>query len=83
MERSKMTTILFPPDLHEHLARLAKERGVSLGQLVRRACERAYGFHAAADRMKAVEELARLELPVATPAEMKRQSGPTKHGRSG
>ena len=76
MELSKKTTILFPPDLYAHLARVAEEKSMSLGQLVREACVELYGFTAPADRLAAVEELARLALPVGTPTKMKRESVP-------
>ena len=48
---SKKTTILFPPDLHTRLAVLSAQRGVSLGDLVRAACERenTVASHPAAD----------------------------------
>jgi len=76
MELIKKTTILFPPDLHAHLTRLAKQRGVSLGHLIRSACEAHYRSVSIAERLEAVEELSRLELPVSGPAEMKRESVP-------
>lgn len=61
MELSKKTTILFPPDLHERLARLAEMRGVSLGALVREACAEHYGLRPAEDRLAAVIDLHGLE----------------------
>lgn len=68
MELSKKTTILFPRDLHDRLVRLAEARGVSLGALVREACEEYYGLSSHGDR------LAALELPVGTPEEMEREA---------
>ncbi len=76
MELSKKTTILFPPELHERLSKLAAQRRVSLGMLVRTACERQYGLASREERLAAVEELASLDLPVGTPEEMARQSVP-------
>ncbi len=76
MELSKKTTILFPPELHARLVRLAKQRGTSLGDLVRAACERQYGLVSAEDRLEAVRALAELMLPVADPAVMKEESVP-------
>ena len=77
MELSKKTTILFPPDLHARLIRLAKQKGTSLGDLVRSACERQYGLATVEERLAAVEALAGLDLPVGTPEEMARESVPT------
>ncbi len=74
MELRKKTTILFSEALHQRLKRIAEERGVSLGQLVRRACEQQYGLVSTSDRLAAVEALAELRLPVGTPAEMKREA---------
>jgi hypothetical protein len=76
MELIKKTTILFSPALHERLCRLAAARGISLGELVRSACVRRYGIAAPEERLEAVRALAALELPVAEPGEMKRQSVP-------
>ena len=77
MELSKKTTILFPPDLHERLSRLAAQKGISLGELVRSACERLYGIHSREDRIEAARNLAALDLPVGDTLEMKQQSVPT------
>jgi hypothetical protein len=74
MELSKRTTILLTPGLHERLTRIAARRGVSLGELVRTACEREYGEPSPDDRLAAVRELVALDLPVGTPEEMARQS---------
>lgn len=62
MELEKKTTILFPPHLHAHLVRLARQRGVSLGLLVRQACESAYGPVAVEERIQAVERVTAMEL---------------------
>jgi len=76
MELSKKTTILFSPELHRRLSRLAARRGASLGELVREACERQYGVVGSDARLEAVGALAGLGLPVGTPAAMKRESLP-------
>jgi hypothetical protein len=76
MELAKETTILLPPGLLEHLVRLAKQRGESIGELVRQACEAQYGRAPGEERRRAVDELRSLSLPVATPAEMKEESTP-------
>jgi predicted transcriptional regulator len=76
MELSKKTTILFPPELHERLRSLAAARDISLGDLVRRACEHEYGLASREARLAAVDELADLELPVGTPQQMATQSVP-------
>lgn len=77
MELSKKTTILFSPDLHERLARLAAQRGTSIGDLVRTAVERQYGLVPSEERLAAADELAGLRLPVGTPQEMEQESVPT------
>ena len=79
MELTKKTTVLLSPDLHEHLTRTAKEREKSLGQLVREACEIQYGHVSSEDRLRAVDELRRLSLPVGSPRKMKRESVPEPH----
>ncbi len=74
MELSKKTTILFSPQLHLRLARLAKQRRVSLGALVRDACEKQYGFLPNEHRIAAVRRLAALALPVDDARTMREQA---------
>lgn len=74
MELSKKTTILLSPRLHDQLTRLAAHQGTSLGELIRAACEKQYAQPSKKDRMAAVNRLAALRLPVATPRKMKHQS---------
>ena len=76
MELTKKTTILFPPELHRRLARLAAQRGTSLGELVRSACDREYGSASREEKLAAVRKLAALRLPVSDPRKMKRESVP-------
>ena len=76
MELSKKTTILLSPDLHQKLTRLAAKSGVSLGELVRRACESQYRILSSEDRLAAVSALGALALPVADPKVMKKEAVP-------
>ena len=76
MELTKKTTILFPPDLHDQLSRLAELRGTSLGDLVRKACEIQYGLVPVDARLEAVRELIGMSLPVGDPADLTRESVP-------
>ncbi len=77
MDLIKKTTILFPPDLHAHLVEVARQHGVSLGELVRSACEAQYGVASKEERLRAVERLSKLSLPVGSVKLMKRQSVPS------
>jgi hypothetical protein len=76
MEMTKKTTILFTPALHRHLVKIAEQRGTSLGDLVRKACETQYGGTSPERRRQAVRELGTLDLPVGNVDDMKRQSVP-------
>jgi hypothetical protein len=76
MELSKKTTILFPQGLHDRLSRLAGQKGVSIGELVRTACRQQYGIVSRRDRIDAVRELGKLALPVADTRRMKEESVP-------
>ena len=76
MELTKKTTILFPPDLHERLSRLAEQQGTSLGDLVRKACEIQYGLVSAETPLETVGPLAAMSLPVGDAGAMKRESVP-------
>lgn len=76
MELSKKTTVLFPPELHARLTRLAELRGSSLGALVREACRERYGLVSEEERLEAVRELEALSLPVGEPEDLERESVP-------
>jgi hypothetical protein len=77
MELSKKTTILFSPDLHERLVRLAAQRNTSIGELVRTAVEQQYGLVSRKERLEAVAALSELNLPVGSVEEMEQESVPT------
>ena len=74
MELSKKTTILLSLELHKQLTRLAAQLGTSVGELIRAACEKQYSQPCKKDRLAAVNRLAALRLPVATPRKMKHES---------
>jgi hypothetical protein len=76
MELSNKTTILFSPELHRRLTSLAAKKHVSLGELVREACEAHYGVAGSPERSEAVRALGALRLPVGTPSSMKQESQP-------
>jgi predicted DNA-binding protein len=77
MELTKKTTILLPPDLHERLSTLAAQKHVSMGELIRKACEQQYRLAPKEERIAAVQALAKLSLPVASPKKMKKESIPS------
>ncbi len=76
MELVKKTTILFPPDLYQQLATLARDRRSSVGELVRTACRAQYGLANRQERLSAVAELAGMALPVGSARQMERESVP-------
>lgn len=76
MNNRKKATILFPLDLYEQLAHLAKRRETSVGELVRNACRAQYSLFPKESRLAAVKQLSSLGLPVGTPEEMERESVP-------
>lgn len=61
----KKATILFPLDLYRRLATLARDRHISLSELVTDACRAQYSA-----------ELALMALPVGSVEQMKRESAP-------
>ncbi len=77
MALSKKTTVLFSRDLHDRLSRLAAQKGTSLGDLVRTACERQYRPASREEKLAAVRHLAALRLPAASPRKMKQQAVPS------
>lgn len=68
------TTILLSEVLHRQLMRLAQERGQSIGELVRQACERQYGMTDRRARLAAVEALGAMWLPVGPVEQMVAES---------
>jgi regulator of RNase E activity RraA len=62
---------------YEHLTRVAKQRRVSLGHLVRKACESQYGHGVTVEeRLRAVDELRRMSFPVSDVDTMLKESVP-------
>ena len=80
MELAKKTTILLSPHLHDRLTQLARHKGISMGQLMREACEKTYGLTSREGRLEAARGLASLSLPVDDVSRMKQQSVPSPNG---
>ncbi len=64
MELSKKTTILFSPQMHQQLSRIAIHKRTSLGDLVREACEKQYGIFSNERRLAAVRRLGEVALEI-------------------
>jgi hypothetical protein len=80
MSQNRKTTVELPVSMYRRLQRLAKARRVSLSALVREACENQYATVSRKQRLAAVRRLGRMNLPVSTVEEMKRQSVPDPAG---
>ncbi len=80
MELMKKTTIMLSPQQHALLTQIAKQRGVSLGHIIREAWEAQYCATSPETRLKAVKALGELELPVADVTTMKQESIPAPKG---
>jgi len=76
MELSKKTTILLSPRLYKMLKGISEVERVSIGELIRSACEKQYGLPAESEAIEAVQRLSAMALPVGTPDEMKREALP-------
>jgi hypothetical protein len=68
--------LLLPADLYSHLSWIARQRRVSVGELVRQACEAHYGIVSKESRMAAVRELEAMSLPVGDPEQLEKDSVP-------
>jgi hypothetical protein len=80
MPLTHKTTVLLSERLHRQLSQLAEERGQSLGELVRQACERQYRMVDADARLAAVEAMAAMRLPVGPVEQMIAESvGDPRH----
>lgn len=60
----KKTTLLFEEDVYEKLKEKARRENVSIGGLVREAVATYYGIKNKEDKLKALERLKSLNLPV-------------------
>ena len=67
---TKKTTILFPPKLYTHLEKVARGQNRSVGDLVREAVAVQYGADRMAERVKAIDALARVNAPAGEPEEL-------------
>jgi hypothetical protein len=74
MRLTHKTTVLLSEGLHRQLSQLAQERGQSLGELVRHACERQYGMADADARLAAVDAIEIMRLPVGPVEQMVAES---------
>lgn len=70
------TTVQLPPELYGRIARLAEQRHSSVDELVREACQSQFLANEIAERLAIVDRMAKMNLPVGTPAEMKAESVP-------
>ncbi|HEY3080096.1 MAG TPA: ribbon-helix-helix protein, CopG family [Chloroflexota bacterium] len=66
--------VLFEPAHVARLQAIAESEGKSVGALIREAVERTYLSGDRAERIEAVERMARLHLPVADWERMERES---------
>ena len=71
---TKKTTVLFDPDRYERLRRVAKARGRSVGDLIRESVEARFGLVPGPDRVRAVEAIGAMSLPVGTWEEMEAET---------
>jgi hypothetical protein len=69
---TRRAQILMDPEEYEQLERVARERRTSVGELVRVAVRKEY-LTSRDERMRAVERIAAMELPVGDWDEMKRE----------
>ncbi len=73
---TRRVQVMLSPQQYERLETLARARGVSVGALIRQAIQEAFLQPDEAERMRAVQDLAALRLPVAGWEQMERESMP-------
>ncbi|OFW64226.1 MAG: hypothetical protein A2Z35_00795 [Actinobacteria bacterium RBG_19FT_COMBO_36_27] len=69
----KKTTLLFEEDVYEKLKEKARRENVSIGGLVREAVAAYYGIKNKEDKLKALDRLKSLNLPVADYESMEKE----------
>ena len=74
MALSARVQVLFDPAQVARLHAIAESEGRSVGALIREAVERTYLDRDRAERVAAVDQMARLSLPVADWEQMERES---------
>ena len=60
----KKTTLLFEEEVYEKLREISKLENISIGELVREAVATYYGIKSKDDKLKALNKLRSLNLPV-------------------
>jgi len=70
---SKKTTVLFEPAKYEALKRIARSRRKTVGQLIRESVEVRFGLCSPEERLRAVEAIGMMGLPVGGWEQMERE----------
>ncbi len=67
-------TIVLPPDLWAKTQQVARERRTSASEYIARALQEMISREGQEARLRAVREIAAMNLPIATPEELRREA---------
>lgn len=73
---TRRVQVMLSPRQYESLEALARARGISVGALIRQALQEAFLQPDEEERLRAVQDLASLRLPVAGWEQMEQESMP-------